>query len=169
MKKLLFSFYLLLLSFFANSQNLKTFVSVGPSTYISDNTPELEWRPVVIYGVEFYETFGIEYGYSFKFNNSIKDFDNYVNGLTNEYESGRVTRLYSVYYKPKRNPLKLGVGVANTFIAKAVNTDLKLNNEFHPFVTFGLDDQINDLLGVSINMSLGNFHMITFGLSVNIR
>lgn len=92
----------LLTTFFSYSQDLKTLISVGPSTYIYSDNPQMKWTPAVIYGVEFYDRFGLEYGYSFNINNSAKDFDNYVNGRTNNFEAGRVTRIYTAYFKTKK-------------------------------------------------------------------
>lgn len=172
MKKIILLSFILILSTFVHSQDIKSIVSIGPSTFIYSDNPQMKWTPAVIYGLEFKDRFGLEYGYSFHINKSAKDFDNYVNGITNNYEAGRVTRVFTAYYKTKKDEkvgANIGAGIAHTFIAKAVNTDVSLKNELHPFLRIGLDNQVSKLIGVSINMSLGNFFMVTYGLSINLR
>ncbi len=124
---------------------------------------------MVTYGIQFYERFAIEYGRSIKLNKSLNEYNSYINGRTLNYEAARVTRIYGLSYIPKNSPINIGVGLAHSSITKTVYNDLTFKDEYHPFIKFGLSDQINNLIGVSINMNLGTFYMANIGLSLTIQ
>ena len=167
MKKFIIIQLFLIFSLFANSQNLKASVSAGTFTLL--NKSELKWSPMITYGIQFYERFGIEYGRSIKLNKSLNDYNNYINGRSLNYEAARVTRIYGLFYIPKNSPINIGAGLAHSSVTKTGYNDLTIKDEYHPFIKFGLSEQINNLIGVSINMNFGTFYMANVGLSFIIQ
>jgi hypothetical protein len=130
-----------------------------------------KFAPVLSHGVEFNDRIGFEFGYSWRINNSTNDINDYINGVTNTYDAGMVTRIYSVYYKTKRDDRyvgNIGLGLAHSFTAKAVNTDPVFQNKILPFFRYGFDSQVSKLIGVTLNMGLGEIVMVTGGITISL-
>ncbi len=171
MKKMMMVAILLIASIMTQAQDLKVVSSIGiGGTILKD--PEAKWYPVFLNAVEYKERIGFEFGYSWKLNSAnSKEFNDYVNGISNTFEGGRVNRTYSIYYKTKRvetTQANIGLGVNHSFVAKAFNLDAVVENTYQPFVRIGVDSQLSKRVGMAINMSLGQWVMLSYGLTVGI-
>jgi hypothetical protein len=171
MKKIMMVAILLIASVIVKAQDVKIVSSMGVGTLMR-NDQELKWYPVFLNAIEFKERIGFEYGYSWKLNGvNSNEFNNYVNGVSNTYEAGRVNRIYSIYYKTKRvesTQANIGIGVNHSFVGKAVDFDTVLENTYHPYFRIGVDSQFNKRLGMSINMTFGEWVMLSYGLTLGL-
>jgi hypothetical protein len=156
----------LVLSCSVSQAQFKVQSSFGISTYFTKDYG-LGLNFINILGLEFEDKVGIEYGYSYKFNNDPQSLTNYLYGNSNSWTAAHINHLLGAYYKFPREEgssfsLGGGASILTTYTAekKAIIT-----NKVTPYFKVGLDQNFGQGWGGQINLVTGNLFAFTLGVT----